>query len=91
MVIAGWVEEGGGESGGDAKRAEACWKRVFEVDGVGSVESQVRADGRSIVRVVKCYREVRCGCGEVDSSSNAMRRCDCDGEAQLISSLRNNT
>jgi hypothetical protein len=83
------VEEGGGESGGDAKRAEACWKRGFEVDEVGSVESQVRADGRSIVRVVKCYREVRCGCDEVDSSSNAMRRCD--GEAQLISSLRNNT
>jgi hypothetical protein len=52
------VEDGGGESGGDAKRVEACWKRVLEVDGVGRVESQVRADGRSIVRFVRSYREL---------------------------------
>jgi len=89
LLIAGWVEEGGGESGGDAKSAEACWKRVFEVEEVvGAVESQVRADGRSIVRVGSCYREVKCGCGEVESRT-AMRRCD--GEAQLISAQRNNT
>jgi hypothetical protein len=83
------VEQGGGESGGDAKSAEACWKRVFEVEEVvGTVESQVRADGRSIVRVGSCYREVKCGCGEVESST-AMRRCN--GEAQSISAQRNNT
>jgi hypothetical protein len=83
------VEEGGGESGGDAKSAEACWKRVFEVgEEVGTVESQVRADGRSIVRVGSCCREVKCGCGEVESRT-VMRRCD--GEAQLISAQRNNT
>lgn len=63
------MEEGGGESGGDAKRAEACWKRVLEVDGVGRVDSQVRADGSSIVRCVRSYRKlVKCGrgggCGE---------------------------
>lgn len=83
------MEEGGGESGGDAKSAEACWKRVFEVEEVvGTAESQVRADGRSIVRVGSCYREVKCGCGEVESST-AMRRCN--GEAQSISAQRNNT
>jgi hypothetical protein len=88
LLIAGWVEEGGGESGGDAKSAEACWKRVFEVEEVfGTVESQVKADGRSIVWVGSCYREVKCGCGEVESRT-AMRRCD--GEAQLISAQRNN-
>lgn len=69
------MEEGGGESGGDAKSAEACWKWVFEVeDEVGAVESQVRADGRSIVKVGDCYREVKRGCGEVESRT-AMRRC----------------
>jgi len=52
------VEEGGGESGGDANKAEACWKRVLELEGVGRVESQVRADGRSIVKCVRSYREV---------------------------------
>jgi hypothetical protein len=52
------VEDGGGESGGDAKRVEACWKRVLEVDGVGRVESQVRADGRSIAKYGGPYREV---------------------------------
>jgi hypothetical protein len=44
------VEDGGGERGGDAKSAEACWNRGLDVDGVGSVESQVRAEGRSIVK-----------------------------------------
>jgi hypothetical protein len=56
--MAGWAEDEGGESGGDAKRAEACWKRVLEVDGMGMVESQVRAEGSSIVRSRRSYREV---------------------------------
>jgi hypothetical protein len=65
------VEEDGGESGGDAKRAEACWKRVLEADGVGRVESQVSADGRSIVRCARSYRVVvKCdrGGGWVEAS-----------------------
>jgi hypothetical protein len=75
------VEDGGGERGGDAKSAEACWKRVFEVDEVGTVESQVRADGSNIVNCVESYREVwiavKCGevkCGEASVGlENAMR------------------
>jgi hypothetical protein len=61
------VEDGGGgERGGDAKSVAACWNRGLVVEVGGRVESQVRADGRSIVTGVEVVKllSLRDGCGE---------------------------
>lgn len=72
LVIAGWEEPPGGESGGDAKRA--FWKRGL--DAAGAEESHDSAEGSNIVAMF-----VMGGLWEWWWWEGRMRdklRCDCD-------------